>query len=283
MHELLPAAIFLLMVSVGMSLRLGEVFAHLGRLEWNGWLGLLTATFLIPPALALLLAEAFHLTPGEAAGLFMVGVAPGAPLLTRNMARKGFDMHIAASYQVWAAMMVPVMIPLVVAAAGKIYGRDIWIPPIVLLKQIALKELLPLGVGMVIVWMAPAASRRFSPLLNGVGNALLVVMIGLILFKMGAALREVTLWVPVAAVLLAVGSIGAILLVQIRTGHVGPTFAICNANRHVGLALLLTGQYIHARDGLPTVAYYAILAPVVMIGYVRLFPPKTDNPVAEAS
>ena len=147
MHELLPAAIFLLMVSVGMSLRLGEVFAHLGRLEWNGWLGLLTATFLIPPALALLLAEAFHLTPGEAAGLFMIGVAPGAPLLTRNMARKGFDMQIAASYQVWAAMMVPVMIPLVVAAAGKIYGRDIWIPPIVLLKQIALKELVAAGRG----------------------------------------------------------------------------------------------------------------------------------------
>jgi hypothetical protein len=48
------------------------------------------ATFLIPPALALLLANLFHFSLGETAGLFMVGVAPGAPLLTRNIAKQGF-------------------------------------------------------------------------------------------------------------------------------------------------------------------------------------------------
>ena len=109
----------------------------------------------IPPALALLFANLFRLTPGETAGLFMVGVAPGAPLLTRNLARRGFDMHMAASYQVWAALMVPVMIPIVVAAAGKLYGRDIWIPPAALLKQIVLKQFLPLSVGMGIAGVAP--------------------------------------------------------------------------------------------------------------------------------
>jgi hypothetical protein len=46
------------------------------------------------------IANLFRLALGETAGLFTVGVAPGAPLLTRNLARKGFDMHLAASYQV---------------------------------------------------------------------------------------------------------------------------------------------------------------------------------------
>jgi len=54
-------------------------------------------------------------------------------------------MQMAASYQVWAALMVRVMIPILVAAGTKLYGQNIWIPPVVLLKQIAMKQLLPLG------------------------------------------------------------------------------------------------------------------------------------------
>ena len=124
------------------------------------------ATFIIPPALALLIANLFRLTPGETVGLFMVGVAPGAPLLTRNLARKGFDVHMAASYQVWAALMVPLMIPIVVATAAKLYGRDIWIPPAALLKQIALKQLLPLAAGMFVAFAAPTRSQRLQPTLR---------------------------------------------------------------------------------------------------------------------
>ncbi|HLN97362.1 MAG TPA: hypothetical protein VK208_02670 [Pyrinomonadaceae bacterium] len=185
MQHLLPIAVFLLMVSVGMSIRLTEVVVHWRRLDWVAWLGLVIATFIIPPALALLLANLFHLSRGETAGLFMVGAAPGAPLLTRNLARKGFDMHMAASYQVWAALMVPVMMPILVASAAKLYGRDIWIPPAVLLKQIALKQFLPLSVGMVIAWFAPRRLQRVQPVLNVLGNILFTSMIVVVLFKMG--------------------------------------------------------------------------------------------------
>ena len=167
MQYLLPAVVFLLMVSVGMSLKLTEVVAQWRRLEWATWLRLLLATFVIPPALALLTANLFRLTLGETAGLFLVGVAPGAPLLTRNVARQGFDVHMAASYQLWAALMVPIMIPLVVAAGGKLYGRDIWIPPVMLLKQIVSKQLLPLALGMVVAWLAPKASLRLQPVSHG--------------------------------------------------------------------------------------------------------------------
>ena len=257
------------MVSIGMSLKLTEVVAHWRRLSWFTWSCLVIATFIIPPALALLVAKLFHLTPGETAGLFMVGAAPGAPLLTRNLARKGFDMHMAASYQVWAAMMVPVMIPIVVATAGKLYGRDIWIPPVMLLKQIALKQFLPLSVGMVIAWFAPKISQRFQPALNLLGNIVLTAMIAAVLFKMGPALKTVTPLVLVAVLLLAAGSIAAILLFKFSDAIVKETFAICNANRHVGLALLLTGQYVRAQNSLPVVACYALLVPLIMFAYVK--------------
>jgi predicted Na+-dependent transporter len=140
--------------------------------------------------------QRISLTLGETAGLFLVGVTPGAPLLTRNLARKGFDTHLAASYQVWAALMVPILIPILVAV---LYGHDIWIPPATLLKQIVLKQFLPLSVGMVGSWFAPKTSQRIQPALNVLGNLMLTAMIALVLLKMGPALKTVTPLVPVAA------------------------------------------------------------------------------------
>jgi predicted Na+-dependent transporter len=275
MQYLLPAAVFLLMVSVGMSLRLTELVANWRSLTWYMWLSLVIATFVVPPGLALLMANLFRLPLGETAGLFLVGVAPGAPLLTRNLARRGFDMHLAASYQVWAALLVPIMIPLLVAAAGKLYGRDIWIPPMTLLLQIIEKELLPLAVGMVIAWFAPKFSHRSQPVLNVAGNVVLTVMIVAVLFKMRSELKSITPLVAIAAVLLAVGSITAMRLFPFRSASIRETFAICNANRHVGLALLISGQFLHARHALPVVACYAIAAPLTMFAYVRLHSART--------
>jgi len=239
------------------------------------WLSLVIATFIIPPGLALLMANLFRLPLGETAGLFLVGVAPGAPLLTRNLARRGFDMHLAASYQVWAALMVPIMIPLLVAAAGKLYGRDIWIPPLALVVQIVEKEFLPLAVGMLIAWSAPKFSQRSQRVLNIVGNVVLTVMIVAVLFKMGPELKSITPLAAIAAVLLAIGSIAAMRLFPFRSESIRETFAICNANRHVGLALLISGQFLHARHALPTVACYAIAAPLTMFVYVKLHSVQT--------
>jgi predicted Na+-dependent transporter len=272
MSYLLPSAVFLLMVSVGMSLKLTELAANWLRLNWSAWFRILFATFIVPPTLALLGAKLFHLTLAETAGLFLVGAAPGAPLLTRNMARKGFDMHMAASYQLWAALMVPVMIPLLVAAAGKLYDRDIWISPVVLLWEIAEKQFLPLTIGMITAWVVPTVVKRAQPLLNVTGNVVLVVMIVLMLIKTGSTLKALSPMVPLVALLIAVGSIAVMRVVEFSDPLVKQTFAICNANRHVGLALLLSGQYLHARNALPAVACYALIAPLVMMAYVKLYP-----------
>jgi predicted Na+-dependent transporter len=83
MNLLLPAAVFMLMVSVGMSL------------------------------------SPRHLLDAAAtAGLFLIAVAPGAPLMTRGVAKKGFDIQIAASYQVWGALLTPLMVPLLIGCSA---------------------------------------------------------------------------------------------------------------------------------------------------------------------
>jgi predicted Na+-dependent transporter len=265
MKFILPGAVFLLMMSVGMSLRHDKMLAAYRRMTWSAWLRLLLATFLVPPAIALLLPHIFPLTLPEMAGLFMVGVAPGAPLMTRNIAKKGFDMHLAAGYQLWGALLIPVMIPLVVFAAGRFYDRDIWIPPHVLLNEIAQKQFLPLLLGMALAYLLPVISAKLQRPMTMIGNVVLTVAFLAFLFKMGpVALRALTPWLPVAALVLAVGSVLAIRLLLRADVLTDRTLAICNANRHVGLALLLSGQYLHAKAALPAVAAYAVVAPFVM-------------------
>jgi BASS family bile acid:Na+ symporter len=274
MQLLLPAAVFVLMISIGMSLRLPELIANWRKLSWSAWCRLLLATFFLPPIVALLLARVFQLSLHDTAGLFMVAATPGAPLLTRNLARRGFDMHLAASYQVWGALLTPFIIPFVVFGAAQLYDRHIWIPPRVLMLQIMEKEFLPLACGMVLMHFAPALSKRIQRPANILGNALLTLIFAVLLWKMGPELKAVTALTALAAVLLLISSIAAMHLLVRADPVVVRTFAVSNANRHVGMALLISGQYMHDRRALPVVACYAMAVALLMIIAPKIFRPR---------
>jgi hypothetical protein len=115
-------------------------------------------------------------------------------------------------------------------------------------------------------------------MISTVGNVLLMALIVILLFVMRNALKEITPLVFVAALLIAIGSIAAIRLLMIGDQVMRQTVAVCNANRHVGLALLLCGQYLRAKDGLPAILCYALVAPLVMVAYVKLYP--VQKPIA---
>ncbi len=284
MHYVLAAAVFLLMASLGLSLSVTEVGANWKRLEWSGWVNLVLATFIIPPVLALLLSTMFHFSPAETAGLFMVGAVPGAPLITRNVRSKGFDAQVAASYQIWAALMVPISIPFIVAAAGRLYGRDIWISPDLLVKQILLKQFLPLAFGMAIAWFAPRKAERWQRPVNVLGNVLFLGLLVFVLYKIGPALTLVTPLVPVGTFLLGVGAIAAMRLLRFRNPQVRETFALCNVNRNAGLALLLTTQFIPTQGSpVPTIGCYALIAPLIMLLYARYSRQRAEKQRAMAA
>ncbi|WP_041855635.1 bile acid:sodium symporter family protein [Candidatus Korobacter versatilis] len=277
MRYLVLIALFFLMVSVGLSLQPSELITRWKRPTISGWIALTLVTFVVPPAIALILAWIFRLDYGETVGLFLLGVSPGAPLMTRNLGKSGYDIHLAASYQIWAALMIPIMLPLLVAAAARFGGRALWISPLVLLWQIVLKQLLPLGLGMLVAWFFPAFAERNRPLAGRIGNILFILALVLILYALGAELKHLTLFLPLAAILLAVSSVAIVLVVDIRDEAMRKTFAICNTNRNAGLALLLSAQYVGARDSAPTLVYYALFAPVVMLIYSRIVSKPTET------
>jgi predicted Na+-dependent transporter len=272
----------MLMVSVGMSLSPRQLVDTWRRLTPSLWARLLLATFLVPPFLALLLGKLLPLDGAATAGLFLIGVAPGAPLMTRGVAKKGFDMHLAASYQVWGALLTPLMVPLLMACGGWLYGQDISVPPMKLLTVIAQQQFAPLLAGMALMWLAPAFSTRVQRWLNTIGSALLIVMLIAVLWKMGPALAKASPWLALAAPLLAAGCVMAVrLLLGRRTPEV-QTLSICNVNRHVGLALLLSGQQIHDQRPVPAIAAYALAAMLVMGLYAK-FAPRDGAEVAAPS
>jgi len=274
MKLLLPASIFLLMVSVGMSLKLPELISHWRQLTWGAWTRLVLATFIVPALVALILARVFFLTLPETGALFMVGATPGAPLLTRNLARRGFDMQLAASYQVWCGALTPLLIPVMLWAVAQLYNRNIWIPPRVLLLQIIEKEFLPLLVGMMLMRLAPSFSRKAQRGMNIIGNLILTLVFVLLLWKMRADLATVTPWMVLAAFLLLVSSIAAMhLLIRLDPVTVR-TLSVSNANRHVGLALLLMNRFKRTHDALPVIACYAILVAIFLVVAPRIFRPQ---------
>lgn len=259
----------MLMLSVGMSLSFKEIVARWRALTWLSWVRLLLATFLLPPLIALGLGQLLPLPLPAMAALFLVAVAPGAPLMTRGVAKKGFDMQTAASYQVWGALMIPIMIPLLVAAAGKLYHRDIWIPPLRLIEVIVRQQLLPLLAGMALMRFAPVFSAMVQRAINILGNAILTVVIIALLWKLGPVLKEVSPSVFVAALGLAAGCLG-VSRALLSDGTPGvQTLVISNVNRHVGLALLLSRQYLSDKGALPTIACYALVAPLIMGLYAK--------------
>ncbi len=88
MKLLLTITVLLLMISVGMSLHWTQFLTNWRRRTITTWAKLLAATFIIPPVLALAVASLLRLDREALIGLFLIAVVPGAPLMTRVVAKR---------------------------------------------------------------------------------------------------------------------------------------------------------------------------------------------------
>jgi BASS family bile acid:Na+ symporter len=257
--------LFLMMAAVGMSLDRRAVVARWTHLSRRYWLGVIAATFVLPPILALTVVQALPLSPGIPAGLLLMSIAPGAPMLTKMVSRKGtfFDVELAASYQILVGLLVPVLTPLLLHVLGVLFHRDVWVNPLTLAWQVASMQFLPLIAGMLVRLKFPRFATRAEPWLNRIGNFMVLAYLLVVLFSLRRVLLAVGPISAGCAALLALGCLGV--------GHflAGPTIALSNTNRHLGMALLIAGMNFKERLNLvmPFFVAYAVLAPLVMTAY----------------
>ena len=107
--------------------------------------------------------------------------------------------------------------------------------------------------------------------MNIIGNLLLTAIIVALLWKMGPELKSTSPRIVVATFLLLVVSI-AVMHFLMRADRIAVrTLAVSNANRHIGLVLLLMGRFRGTHNVLPVLASYAILVAIMLVVAPRIF------------
>jgi hypothetical protein len=202
-----------------------DVVAQLRRMEWRTGRGWCSQRSSFPTALALLLGHILPLQPGGDGGLVFRGRGAGGSVDDAEYPKRGFDMQLPAGYQVWGSLL-PIVLPLVVLVAGLLQGLTIWIPPRVVLLEIAENQFVPLLLGLALARFLPGFSIKAVVLFNRIGNVVLTVRIVALMWFMRQALKGLlTWWLPLRAMLLALGSVLAISLLARSDDPFGETYA----------------------------------------------------------
>jgi BASS family bile acid:Na+ symporter len=166
--------------------------------------------FVICPALAVVLTWVVPLDPSHAAGLRLLALAPGAPLLPAVAARAGGELAYAAAFLVVATLGAVVLMPVAVPMLVSGVTADPWAIARPLLSLIAA----PLVAGAAFQAVAPRTAARVRPLLRlvaAVATVQVVVLVALLYGRdfLGAVGTNA---IAVQCVFLAVVTIGAYVL-----------------------------------------------------------------------
>lgn len=248
---LVKTSIITLMVSLGLGLEL-DALTEFRRRPWL-ILRVLLGTCVLVPLVALVLLKlpiSFQMSVGARFGIALMALCPSAPLTLRKAHLQGGDRHLAALLQVAAALMAIVSIPLltdVFRAAYQVEGWDI--SPKTVALQVALVQVLPLTVGLLLRRWFPKLAARWALPVQKAALLVILAVVGLILFKvfpqlltfLNGNLVALGAMVVMTAAALAIGYGLGGKGAQERT-----TTALVTSMRNPGLALLFA--VTHGRD-----------------------------------
>lgn len=264
--------ITLLMVSMGLRLS-RQSFALLWR-NPRLLVGSIAAAFVIVPAFTFLVFQVLPLNFAERAGLWVLAIAPGAPMIQTAASRRRFvNDELAGSFQVTAALLVIIFAPLWLLFASALTGSDYRMNPFTILGQVATVQLVPIVVGLIIHQKWPGRAERIGDIISKFGFLALTTLV-LIIFVAFAKriIGSVDGWEFLAAALVAACAIA--------TGHflTGPnpttraTIATANAQRNIGLALAMAAWNLPNYRGpiALMLIIYAITAAIAQAVYGKL-------------
>ncbi|MCP9941829.1 bile acid:sodium symporter [Cyanobium sp. ATX 6E8] len=237
---LVPATLFTIMFALGVGLPL-DGFSRWQQQRGVLLRGLLGTCVLVPlAAVALLLWPAtLSLSQPARFAIALMAVSPSAPLLLRKAGKQGGDRSLAALLQVGAAL-VAILITRIFGVSGwAIEARHV-------AGQVALAQLVPLLLGLLLRRFAPQWASRLEAPLDRIANVLLLLLVLVVLAKTAPLLTTY-----VGANLVALPVMGALVLISLALGYgladrdpqQRVTLALVTSMRNPGLALLLAGTY----------------------------------------
>ena len=272
---LVTATLFAIMFALGVGLPLDG----LGRWQQHRGLllrGLIGTCLLVPvaAALLLLLPPTMALSQPARFSIALMAVCPSAPLLMRKAGKQGGDRILAALLQVAAALAAIITIPLLASGFTRIFGVEGWqVQSHHVAAQVALVQLLPLLLGLLVRRFAPSWASRLETPLDRLANGLLLLLVLVVLGKTAPLLVTY-----VGANLIALPVMAALVLISLALGYglanrdpcLGVTLALVTSMRNPGLALLLAGIYAPEMPAVKLgILVYLLITVLLSIPFLR--------------
>ena len=191
-----PYLLMVIMLGMGMTLRLSD-FAVVARRPWALLLGV-AAQYLVMPGLAWLLAQALDLPSSLAAGLVLVGAAPGGTASNVMVYLSKGDTALSVAMTSVSTLLAPLLTPvLVLALAGEYLPVDAG----GLFVSIVQIVIVPVLLGLVLRLVVPRLVERVLPALPLISVAGITAVVVVVVAASSATILSVGLLVVVAVVL----------------------------------------------------------------------------------
>lgn len=233
----LSLLVVVMMAAIGLDLGLADALA--GLRKWKVLALALLANLVLMPALVHLLSAALALPAGLALGLLVCAVAPGGPVGTLFARIAKADLGFALSLQVLLGVIALVSAPLSLELlGGDPSGTLLW----PMIELLAVYQLLPLALGMLVRKWQPTLAKRLVRPLSLVANLLLLVIIVGLLITRGSILLTQGLGVHVVLLALVVLPLAlAFVLPGGRETWLAAGFV--TSVRNLTVALLLSAKF----------------------------------------
>lgn len=230
----------------------------------------LVASWLVPPALALLLLAVVPLEPAYVTGLWLLALAPCAPFAPALVSLAGGHAASMAAVMLTSIVTTVVVMPLALPLAAGVSADFLTIA-----RPLLVLVLLPVAIGIMVRRVAPGAAQRLRrplDIVTGVTGAIGLGLVGVVhgrgIDGAVGSLAIATQIVFLCAIAIVVHGIGWGLDERQRR-----TLTICSVTRNLGAALApLAGAASDQRAivmvaiAVPTTLAIGVLAAVWLAG-----------------
>lgn len=170
-------AVFMAGSLLEMGLRLNLQRASLALRDVRFMVTVVVWSFVIGPALAVLLAKGLPLAEPYALGLILLGLAPCAPFVPLLAEKSGADLNYVAAYLLVAVLGTMIILPIMIPVLAPQLTASPWMIAKPLLFFIAL----PLAIGICLRLAASALADKLHPIVKKITAIDIILMLGIVL------------------------------------------------------------------------------------------------------
>jgi bile acid:Na+ symporter, BASS family len=264
-------ALVTIMLSMGMQVRFEAVVASARRTRLLV-LGLL-ANYVLVPAVTLGLLFLFQTNPLVSVGFLILAVCPGAPLgppftgVARGDVPWSIGMMVILAGL--SAILSPVLLSVLLARMAP--EGDLHIDYLVIVRTLLITQMLPLALGLGIHHGTPGLTRWIAKPVSGLGNALLLALVGLIVVTQYETLAAIQLRAWTGMSLLLMASLGIGWLCGGPDRATRKAMAVTTATRNAAVGLVIATSNFANTPAVTAVVAYGLISTVCALAVALLF------------